>query len=560
MRIIIYILNEKCLVIKKNEEKYDDLDYEIIYRILLIFKNLTRYKSFYHVILNDYTHKNKKISLLYTLMNILNEKNDFNNYSNNNFDKYKEYNSIFNYFTSFFKNAEDTKNYMTQDSSTELDSKMKNEEQEENEKINEINKMKNKIYDIGRNILLKLKDEKLKVENKINSQYVRGSNHFTNETSTDLKSTKDQEDILLEEKKKSDDEYVDKDNYNTTENNFKQEHMNITHKNQNNQDHLYDDTPQNDNISNVDDNKNINGIGKISNVIDPYNKENEITKNDTKELFLKKQSDILFVPFYFNKNTKDNILTSIIINFLNKENIIVSKKKIKNVKGKGNIIDHIGPDYNCNNYFDIYENFVEDDKDILKYEKNNNINTLNNNNSVQNVNKEYKSYEDDQFEYEIEDEEEYSNDDDFNEKKEEDKKIYERKLDENDINIIFNEYKYESSKLKIYNENKTNSINMGLMILIRKNNVHTNTFVNMHHHNNNDIEKSINNKNQDSTNSMKNIEISSDKEYNKINDTNQIYEDIYVKSHDQIDRKETDNYVLNGFIKSNLDLLKPFNI
>lgn len=57
MRIIIYILNEKCLVIKKNEEKYDDLDYEIIYRILLIFKNLTRYKSFYHVILNDYTHK-----------------------------------------------------------------------------------------------------------------------------------------------------------------------------------------------------------------------------------------------------------------------------------------------------------------------------------------------------------------------------------------------------------------------------------------------------------------------------------------------------------------------
>ncbi|KNC37699.1 hypothetical protein PFLG_02831, partial [Plasmodium falciparum RAJ116] len=171
MRIIIYILNEKCLVIKKNEEKYDDLDYEIIYRILLIFKNLTRYKSFYHVILNDYTHKNKKISLLYTLMNILNEKNDFNNYSNNNFDKYKEYNSIFNYFTSFFKNAEDTKNYMTQDSSTELDSKMKNEEQEENEKINEINKMKNKIYDIGRNILLKLKDEKLKVENKINSQY-----------------------------------------------------------------------------------------------------------------------------------------------------------------------------------------------------------------------------------------------------------------------------------------------------------------------------------------------------------------------------------------------------
>ncbi|SOV18400.1 patatin-like phospholipase, putative [Plasmodium sp. gorilla clade G2] len=560
MRIIIYILNEKCLVIKNNEEKYDDLDYEIIYRILLIFKNLTRYKSFYHVILNDYTHKNKKISLLYTLMNILNEKNEFNN---NNFEKYKEYNSIFNYFTSFFKNAEDTKNYITPDSSSELDSKMKNEEQKENEKKSQINQMKNKIFDIGRNILLKLKDEKLKIENKLKSQYVRGSTHNTNQTSTDFKSMQNQEDVSLEKKKNDDDHHMDNDNYNTSENNFKQKHINITDQNQNNKDRLYDDTPQNDNNTNINDKKYVNDIEKkTNNIIDHYNEENDITNNETKDIFLKNQSDVLFVPFYFNKNTKDNILTSIIINFLNNKNIIVSKKKIKNMKGKGNIIEHIGQDYNCNNYFDIYENFVEDDKDILKYEKNNNMNTLNNKNSMQDVNNEYKSYEDDQFEYEIEDEEEYSNDDDFNENKEEDKKIYERKLDENDINIIFNEYKYETSKLKIYNENKTNSINMGLMILIRKNNVDTNTVLNMHHYNNNDIEKSINNKYEDSTNNIKNNEISPEKEYNKNNNNNnnQIYEDIYVKSHNQIDRKETDNYVLNGFIKSNLDLLKPFNI
>ncbi|VEV57469.1 patatin-like phospholipase, putative [Plasmodium vinckei vinckei] len=415
MRTIIYILNERLLTIRKNEYQNDATDYQIIYKLLLIFNNLTKYQNFYHVILNDYTHKNVKMSLIYIIMNILNEKG--------NKETHKEANSVFDYLTSFFKNTDETpKNYIDQDHI--IDDQIKKEN--DIKKKSDIEDIKNKIFHLGKNILLKVKEEKLKIENKLNEQYNNNDNILKDQpyAKRQLEYYQlGQNDIsLLEENKNGNSDDIET---------IKSDHTNHPHYfNSNNKDNnTYKDytnsTSQlnyfNEDFNNDDykkmKNDQKNGSEQTENSIVNYTEQNDTSfqnkqdeemkyKNMDKrihEIIKASDDNITFVPFYFNKNSKDNILTSIIVNFQkDQKGIVVYKRKhdeatnekvneksgenkseylidktITKLKKKGIAIENIGDDYNCNNYYEVHDNYAEDDTDILNYERNANDKNFN---------------------------------------------------------------------------------------------------------------------------------------------------------------------------------------
>ncbi|CRH00780.1 patatin-like phospholipase, putative [Plasmodium relictum] len=627
MRIIIYVLNERFLLIKKNEEKSEDLDYEIIYKILLIFKNLTKYKNFYHIILNNYTHKNTKISLLYIIMNILSGKN--------NNEKYKEANSIFNYFTSYFKNNDDVKNYISDDASV-IDSNIKRE----NIKKSDIDEMKNKIFNIGRSILLKLKDEKLNVESRKNEQKLKKEDI--------IKDDKEKKNILTDKitlkQKKENIEMSKEENIsklkttNNDQNNFGEKKYNenfnkkeqiLTSKNkeeqQNNIEKVNNLSGKNSDEVNVDSDNLINNEKKenYNENLKNFEKNNDLSKetsnqlkyiknyeenfdermnNKINEIIDSSEGNVLFLPFYINKNSKDNILTSVIVNFQNKKNIIIYKKetngkKKKNELRRDNILECIGDEYNCNNYYDIYENYAEDDLDILRYEKkkiNKKIQTKDEKEDKKKGGKEdEKEKNENKIKEEEEEEEELEEELEDNEEK---KGNHESKYDKNNINIVFNDVNdikdkenEIETKTNTENENKSSTIKMGLLVLIRKgfNSKDENTILNK---SKNQMTEEINNLkeelNNDNSRNVKNDTISSlekekniysylniykylsninfklflFKRNNKKDQYSNGYEEIYLKNNNKKGKNKIDTFVLTGYVKFNLELLKYFKI
>ncbi|SBT79573.1 patatin-like phospholipase, putative [Plasmodium malariae] len=689
MRIIIYILNEKFLKLTKNEEKTENVDYQLIYKLLLIFKNLTKYKKFYHVILSDYTHKNVKISLLYIIMNILNEKR--------NNEKYKEASSIFNYFTSFFKYSDDSGNKnITEDTSNVDEKKKKNKNENQNESKNQnenqnenqkgdIDDIRNKIYHVGKNILLKLKEEKIKVENKTNEKQwncqkegmVRDWQEVK-KASTSNNNYENGKDIANEGKQTKQNEQNKKDvNNHHYENNDNKRNADLNSYNRgdivrdsnimkqksetqswnssngiilnpkknidetdNNTDNILIDIKRNKKYINNErkevDYKTVSGDhekGRNNSKVDDSDTQNykeleEQKKNANRsseinsinEITNSEEGSVLFLPFYFNKNSKDNILTSIIVNFQNKEDIIVYKKITKGrmsengtdrVKKRNNVFDYIGNEYNCNNYYEIYDNYAEDDQDILKYEKNKNRKKLQlreqkeeekendgNRNTIDETNEEGEEEEkEEDDEGEVEDEQENNEEDSKTDEK--DKVEYENKYDENNVNIVFNDYDINvkdmenktDTKINVSSENKSKYINMGLLILVRKkiNTTEEHIILNKQ---NNQINEEMSNSNAGSiTDSNKKgewdksstINLPSLGKHNLFNYLNiykyinnldlkfslfkrnenkskaiEGYEDIYIKYDNTKEKKNMESYVLIGIMNFNMDLIKNF--
>ncbi|EUD68668.1 hypothetical protein C922_01068 [Plasmodium inui San Antonio 1] len=558
IRTIIYILNERFLMLRKNEEKNEQVDYQIIYKILLIFNNLSKHKNFYRIILNDFTHKNEKISLLYVIMNILNEKEQTN-------ETYKEANSFFSYFISLFKNSSDgTKSHnhtQSQNQSERMEDTSEGAEAKVETGKNQIKKedieeMKNKIVFLGKHILLKLKEEKMKEEGK--SRGYALTNHGE----------------VLSSVPYVEGDFPAQDSDHRSEKNRKAYANNIhngvnsqfaqnrtirgeppTEKNK--QGEIFDPTKKENQMGSP---KTISLAGAIAGHGDPHKGANSFVKRDrfdTGENFHLRDVDaqqvnganavgaatdtILFVPFYFNKNAKDNILTSVLLQFQNEKDVIVYKRKARvgnqgqageqpsmeklrkksilnspnGFSNVGNTIEWIGDEYNCNNYFDVYENYAEDDADILKYEKNKNGKRFHlrevktekesrserdawsedKTNAVDDVHEEGRDVEDQdergeedmheegEQQEEVEDDEEVEPQQDYEEDLQNDKpdekeeEEEEGNFDQNKVNIVLSDYNVDikdvennpEAKVTGGAENKRRFLNMGLLILIRKN-------------------------------------------------------------------------------------------
>ncbi|CDU19045.1 patatin-like phospholipase, putative [Plasmodium yoelii] len=716
MRIIIYILNERFLMIKKNEYKNDATEYQIIYKLLLIFNNLTKYRNFYHVILNDYTHKNVKISLIYIIMNILNEKR--------NKETHKEANSVFDYFTSFFKNPDETtKKYIDQDNNI-TDEQIKREN--DIKKKNGIDDIKNKIFHLGKNILLKVKEEKLKIENKLNEQYNNNNDNILKDQQYTKRQLEyyqlGQNDISLSKENKNEnpddnkmirddhtnnsyyfnnniDNYHDKNIYkgytNSTSqlNYFNEDLKNIDNiiydnkkdKQNNNENYMknllkYYNNDDNEQMKSDQTNESTYEIKKgneqTEDSIGNYTKQNDISfqnkkdeemkyKNMNKRIHetIKTPNDhITFVPFYFNKNSKDNILTSIIVNFQKNQNgIVVYKRKneetsnekisdkleenkseylidktITKLKKKGIPIENIGDDYNCNNYYEVYDNYAEDDTDILNYERNMNDTNFNikendekvTSNGYYKTGSEINQKNEGQNEKnhlrtrnEHEDVDEKNVEENFqkenkktnknNDINESDEILEEDELennsknqtnsgneyDENNVNVVYEDHNINikdiNNKTDVKMEENGNFLNMGLLILVKKNPLLKDVILPIENENNkmeinkkdtiesfdsNDINNIINNPLfSNSTkgitdnpynylkvdkfvkNIEKNLHIYKKREH--IASNVEGYDKIYLKFDErQNESEEMDKYVLMGYLNFNLDMLKNFKM
>ncbi|CAI7721277.1 patatin-like phospholipase, putative [Plasmodium vivax] len=545
IRTIIYLLNERFLILKKNEDKNEQVDYQIIYKLLLIFNNLSKHKNFYRIIVNDFTHKNVKISLLYVIMNILNEKEQTN-------ETYKEANSFFSYFISLFKNSSDgTKSQGLEDAS-EGGGEAKGAGEKNQIKKEDIEEMKNKIVFLGKNILLKLKEEKMKEEGK--SKGYSLTDHGQ----------------VLSSVPYAEEDFSPKGAYRTAERNSK-EYANNRHDGVNSQFEkkptMKEESPPEENkegeVFNPTKGGNQMGSpkraswgGPIASHCDPHKGANSFLQSDRhvagenphpRDVAAQQvggpTDNVLFVPFYFNKNAKDNILTSVIVQFQNANEVIVYKRKARggspdqageqpsaeklrkggspssqssqssqsslsspNSQSRlNNAIEWIGDEYNCNNYFEVHENYAEDDVDILKYEKNKlgrrfHIREGRSNgdaggedktNSTDDVHEEGREVEEEDEREEdlheegeqqgVEEEEEIEQQNDYEEDlqndKQDEKEEDESKFAQNKVNIILSDYNVEikdvesnpEAKASGGSENKSRFLNMGLLILIRRN-------------------------------------------------------------------------------------------
>ncbi|KJP87267.1 hypothetical protein AK88_03064 [Plasmodium fragile] len=519
IRTIIYLLNERFLILKKNEDKNEQVDYQIIYKLLLIFNNLSQHKNFYRIIVNDFTHKNEKISLLYIIMNILNEKEQTN-------ETYKEANSFFSYFISLFKNNSDgTKSQDVEDTS-EGGAEAKGEKEKNQIKKEDIEEMKNKIVFLGKNILLKLKEEKMKEEEM--SRRYGITDHGEMLTSVPYVP----------------ENFPAQDADHTSEKNRKGYANNV-------HDGVNSHFDQNKEENKMESSKTASVAGAIAGQGDPHKKGNSFVHSDSydagdnshprdmendevngEQAIGASTDNVLFVPFYFNKNAKDNILTSVLVQFQNENNVIVYKRKTRagnqdqageqpsveklrkkniingpnSLNNVSNTIEWIGEEYNCNNYFDIYENYAEDDVDILKYEKNKNGKRLHiregrsdrdaggedKANAVDDVHEEGREVEgEDQREEDVHEEGEHQEaleeedeeleqqsdyEEDLQNDKQEEKEEDESNLDQHKVNVVLNDYNVDIKDVEINpqakvnggSENKTRFLNMGLLVLIKK--------------------------------------------------------------------------------------------
>ncbi|GAW81676.1 hypothetical protein, conserved [Plasmodium gonderi] len=754
IRTIIYILNERFLILKKNDDINDYIDYQIIYKLLLIFKNLTKYKKFYRIILNDFTHKNVKISLIYVIMNILNEKDNNNNSYNNN-ETYKEDNSFLSYFISLFKNNSDvTKNQVTDNTSDGKNSKMiKGKSQMKSEDIEEI---KNKIVLLGKHILLKLKEEKVRVDNMSNECYNAGEEEpiLTNEvytkdefcydkrdesryhpsTKEELESMGDN-DQYSSSRQNDENPHIGKYQTDMSEPPIKQNKRDVTEPgvkkadatkagavkaggakagavkaggakadaakadatevgaakadNWGSHNNKGEGNPQKSS-SFTDDDQHIKVIsyekgdyykeglahGRNERYMNTRLKQGEIQSDEMNQVnrtVSNSQDNVLFIPFYFNKNSKDNILTSILVQFQNANGVVVYKRKMRyglqdrtddlhprtdRYTKKKNIIECIGEEYNCNNYFEVYENYAEDDVDILKYEKNNNRkkfhireskherrdggidDKMNSREDVpeerrdmeeEGVEEDEKEEEEEEEEVKEEEEEEGEEEEEENDDEEDieeqnyeedlendehdDKHEYKSKYDENKVNIILNDYNVNIKDIENkpegttndISENKSNFLNMGLLILIKKN-MHTEDDGSIRLNTGNDsvkegIYENFQMASEVSTTDLPPIETSrtepAGKTYTSSNKTEQMnrlhnylnaqkylnnkdlkfslcrksepreaqssrqmegLEQIYIKHKEGEKRENAEGYVLTGFIHFNLDLLKSSKV
>ncbi|CAA9988964.1 patatin-like phospholipase, putative [Plasmodium knowlesi strain H] len=638
IRTIIYILNERFLIIKKNEDKNEPVDYQIIYKLLLIFNNLSKHKNFYRIIVNDFTHKNVKISLLYIIMNILNEKEETG-------ETYKEANSFFSYFISLFKNNSDgTKSQHVEDLPEGGETQ---EAREKNQmKKEDIEEMKNKIVSLGKHILLKLKEEKLKEEGKsIKYNLTNNGEILTNVPYVEGDFPAQNVDYTSEKNRK---EYAN-NVYDGVNSQFVQDGTmrGEIPTEDNKEEEILDHTKEDNQMGSS---KKDSWAGNISGHGDPHKGQNSFTQSnrwDVEGQEIKSAQtvgvstdNVLFVPFYFNKNAKDNILTSVLVQFQNENDVIVYKRKARkgnqdqgseqlsleklrkknilsnpnSLNNVSNIIQWIGEEYNCNNYFDVYENYAEDDVDILKYEKNQSGKRFHiregrgdrdaggedKTNVVDDVHEEGREVEDEmegeeeiheeeeqqeevQEDEEIENQEEYE--EDLQNDKQEEKEEDEINSDQKKVNVILTDYNVDikdvenNPDLKVNGgtENKSRFLNMGLLILIRKN-----------ENGKEDRWASLNMRGDtvgteiygapgmvSSGPSMNTDNIAADTPYKGSIPREQIctegeprrgvesvegYEEIYVKRKEGEDAPKPEKYVLTGFIQLNMDLLKNFKV
>ncbi|ANQ08847.1 Patatin-like phospholipase [Plasmodium coatneyi] len=635
IRTIIYILNERFLILKKNEDKNEPVDYQIIYKLLLIFNNLSKHKNFYRIIVNDFTHKNVKISLLYIIMNILNEKEETN-------ETYKEANSFFSYFISLFKNNSDgAKGQDVEDASEGGEAKSaggKNQIKKE-----DIEEMKNKIVFLGKHILLKLKEEKLKEEGKARRYgltdhgevptsvpYVEGDFPAEDADHTSQKSSKEYANNIHDGVSSQFDQNRTMRGESPTEENKEGE--------------IFDPTKEDNRMESP---KKDSWGGYIAGQGDPHKEENSLPGDMEAEEMNGAQTigattdNVLFVPFYFNKNAKDNILTSVLVQFQNENDVIVYKRKArggnqdqaseqpsvdklrkKNILNKSdgvnnvsNTIEWIGDEYNCNNYFDVYENYAEDDVDILKYEKNNHGKRFHiresridrdaggedKTNAVDDVHEEGQHVEDEVESEEVdaeegeqpeavEEEEELENQEDYEEDlqndKEEEKEEDEAEFDVKKVNVVLSDYNVDikdvenNPEVKVNGgvENKTRFLNMGLLILVRKNENRKEDRWARLNMPGDPMGREIYGPPEMESNapSMNSDNIAADTPYDGGNTpTEQIcrngepqkgvapvegYEEIYVKRKEGGDAPKPDKYILTGFIQLNMDLMKNYKI